>query len=123
VIPGQARRDRSFVTKSPHMLDKPLHFVDIDGVVSSWVRHSNERPAGASRNVAGVIRFLSSGAGIHLLALAEGVELVWCSGWEEKADEHLPHALSLPGGVPFLSLPRHPGRAHAHGAREVARGR
>jgi hypothetical protein len=96
------------------MLDKPLLFVDIDGVVSLWGFDSNDRPAGAFHNVDGIIHFLSSGAGIHLLALAEGFELVWCSGWEEKADEHLPHALGLPGGLPFLSFARNPGRSHAH---------
>ena len=96
------------------MLDKPLLFVDIDGVVSLWGFDSDRRPAGAFHNVDGVIHFLSSGAGIHLLALATDFELVWCSGWEEKADEHLPHALALPRGLPFLSFARHPGRGHAH---------
>ena len=62
----------------------------------------------------GVIHFLSSDAGIHLLALARRFDLVWCSGWEEKADEHLPHALALPRGLPFLScFATRTGRAHA----------
>jgi hypothetical protein len=98
----------------PQMLDKPLLFVDIDGVVSLWGFDSDSRPAGGFHNVDGVIHFLSSDAGIHLLALAADFDLVWCSGWEEKADEHLPHALALPRGVPFLSFARSPGRRHAH---------
>ncbi len=39
---------------------------------------------------------------------------MWCSGWEEKAEEHLPYALDVPRGLPFLSFPRNPGRAHGH---------
>ena len=114
MISGQARRGRTFVTESPHMQDKPLLLVDIDGVISLWGFDPNARPPGAFHNVDGVIHFLSSEAGIHLLSLAERFDLVWCSGWEEKAEEHLPHALALPPGVPFLSFSRNPGRNHAH---------
>jgi hypothetical protein len=114
VIFEHARREGSFVTELPHMQDKPLLFVDIDGVISLWGFDSNARPAGAFHNVDGIIHFLSSDAGIHLLALAEHFALVWCSGWEEKAEEHLPHALALPGGLPFLTFARNPGRANGH---------
>lgn len=96
------------------MREKPVLFVDIDGVISLWGFDSNARPAGAFHNVDGVTHFLSSDAGIHLLALHEHFDLVWCSGWEEKADEHLPHAMALPRGLPFLSFERNPGRGHAH---------
>jgi hypothetical protein len=96
------------------LLGKPVLFVDIDGVISLWGFDSNARPAGAFHNVDGVIHFLSSDAGIHLLALGARFELVWCSGWEEKADEHLPRALGLPRGLPFLSFERNPGRGHGH---------
>lgn len=89
-------------------------FVDIDGVISLWGFDSNDRPAGAFHNVDGVMHFLSSDAGNHLLDLRDRFELVWCSGWEEKADEHLPHVLSLPRGLPFLSFERNPGRGHGH---------
>jgi hypothetical protein len=39
---------------------------------------------------------------------------VWCSGWEEKAEEHLPHLLGLPRGLPFLRFERAVGRSNAH---------
>jgi hypothetical protein len=96
------------------MREKPILFVDIDGVVSLWGFDSNDRPAGAFHNVDGVMHFLSSDAGNHLLDLTRRFELVWCSGWEEKAEDHLPHALSLPRGWPFLSFERNPGRGHGH---------
>ncbi|MGH8734949.1 MAG: HAD domain-containing protein, partial [Burkholderiales bacterium] len=96
------------------MQEKPLLFVDIDGVVSLWGFDSNSCPAGTFHNVDGIMHFLSSDAGMHLLGLRDRFELVWCSGWEEKANEHLPHALALPGGLPFLSFERNPGRSHGH---------
>ena len=92
----------------------PVLFVDIDGVISLWGFDSNSRPDGTFHNVDGVLHFLSGGAGNHLLALSERFELVWASGWEEKANDHLPRALPLPGELPFLSFDRNPGRGHGH---------
>ena len=103
-----------YVAKSLQVRAKPVLFVDIDGVISLWGFDSNARPAGAFHNVDGVMHFLSSDAGNHLLRLHDRFELVWCSGWEEKANEHLPYALSLPGELPFLSFERNPGRGHGH---------
>jgi len=89
-------------------------FVDIDGVISLWGFDMNVRPGGAFHNVDGVMHFLSSEAGDHLLALSGRFEIVWCSGWEEKANDHLPYALALPRELPFLSFDRNPGRGHGH---------
>jgi hypothetical protein len=36
--------------------------------------------------------------------LADAFEPVWCTGWEEKANEYLPHALGLDGPWPYLSF-------------------
>ena len=96
------------------MQAKPVLLVDIDGVVSLWGFDPNARPAGAFHNVDGVTHFLSSAAAIHLLDLHERFELVWCSGWEEKAEEYLPRVLALPRELPFLSFERNPGRANGH---------
>lgn len=96
------------------MQGKPILLIDIDGVISLWGFPPNDRPAGAFHNVEGIMHFLSSAAAIHLLALRERFDLVWCSGWEEKAEEHLPRLLALPRGLPFLSFERNPGRANGH---------
>jgi hypothetical protein len=87
--------------------------VDIDGVISLWGFDSNERPDGSWHQVEGVAHFLSSAAVQHLHDLAEWFDLVWCSGWEEKAGEHLPALLGAPE-LPHLSFDRNPGRGHAH---------
>jgi hypothetical protein len=87
--------------------------VDIDGVISLWGFDSYERPAGTWHQVEGVAHFLSSTAVEHLHDLAELFDLVWCSGWEEKAGDHLPALLGAPE-LPHLSFDRNPGRGHAH---------
>jgi hypothetical protein len=81
---------------------KPLLFCDIDGVISLWGFHPDTRPPGIWTTVDGIPHFLSTRAAEHLLALSGAFELVWCSGWEEKADEHLPRALGVPAARPHL---------------------
>jgi hypothetical protein len=92
---------------------KPLLLVDIDGVISLFGGNLGSQ-AGSFHSIEGIPHFLSSTAAAHLLDLAEHFELVWCSGWEEKANEHLPHLLGLPAGLPFLRFDRSVGRASAH---------
>ena len=92
--------------------DKPLLFVDIDGVISLFGFGHGACPPGSWLNVDGVPHLISASASRHLLTLARSFELVWCSGWEEKADEHLVHALALPARLPFLTFRQAPGAAH-----------
>ncbi|HTB69675.1 MAG TPA: HAD domain-containing protein [Solirubrobacteraceae bacterium] len=92
---------------------KPLLLVDIDGVISLFGGRLAEQ-AGSFHSIDGMPHFLSATAAAHLLDLAGEFDLVWCSGWEEKADEHLPHLLGLPRGLPFLRFERAVGRGDAH---------
>jgi hypothetical protein len=87
------------------MSGKPLLLVDVDGVISLFGFHSDERPPGRWASVDGMPHLLSAEAARHLLALTDRYEPVWCTGWEEKANEHLPHALGL-GPWPHLSFDR-----------------
>lgn len=97
----------------------PLLLVDVDGVLSlfrGWspvAPHADKRADdceqgidGTFHSIEGIPHFLSSTAAAHLLALAELFELAWASGWEERADEHLPHLLGVPAGLPFLRFDR-----------------
>ena len=107
-------------------LSKPLLMVDIDGVISlfgGWQRAgwgladsaANNRPLdGTFHSIDGTPHFLSSTAAAHLLDLSSLFELVWASGWEERANEHLPHLLGMPPGLPFLRFERAVGRSNAH---------
>ncbi len=102
-------------------LRKPLLMVDIDGVISlfgAWGRSGDRadgRPIdGSLHSIDGTLHFLSATAAAHLLDLSALFELVWASGWEERANEHLPHLLGLPPALPFLRFSRGVGRANAH---------
>ena len=87
--------------------EKPILLVDVDGVISLWGFDVDARPDGAFHAVEGLPHFLSHEAGRHLQHLSRAFDLVWCTGWEEKADEVLPAALGLPRGLPHLSFDRH----------------
>ena len=87
------------------MQGKPLLYIDIDGVISLWGFDPDRRPDGAFHAVEGIVHFLSLGAARHLLSLLDAYEPVWCSGWEEKANDHLPGALRL-GPFPHLAFDR-----------------
>ncbi len=99
---------------------RPLLLVDIDGVISLFgsMGLSSGPPfagrAGSFHSIDGMPHFLSSTAAAHLLDLQRHFELAWCSGWEEKANEHLPHLLGLPPALPFLRFERSVGRTNAH---------
>jgi hypothetical protein len=97
----------------PDLEDRPLLLVDIDGVISLFSFDPGARPAGSFHSIDGIPHFLSAGAAEHLLALQSNFELAWASGWEEKANEYLPHLLCLPT-LPYLSFDRAVGRTNAH---------
>ncbi|HKG44775.1 MAG TPA: HAD domain-containing protein [Gaiellaceae bacterium] len=85
---------------------RPILLVDVDGVISLFGFAQHARPAGRFEMVDGIAHFLSATAGEHLRLLANAFEPVWCTGWEEKANEYLPHALGLDGPWPYLSFER-----------------
>jgi hypothetical protein len=106
---------------------RPLLLVDVDGVISLFARPPSDPRAvaglahapsarladgaavGSLHSIDGILHYLSATAARHLLSLARVFDLVWASGWEEKADEYLPHLLGLPAGLPFLTFaPRSP---------------
>jgi hypothetical protein len=90
------------LTKVQHARDRPLLLVDVDGVVSLFGFAPGRNPPGTWLNVEGIPHLISATAGEHLLALSADFELVWCTGWEEKANEHLVAALALPAPLPYL---------------------
>jgi len=96
---------------------RPLLMVDIDGVISLFGASAvgaRRGVEGSFHSIEGIPHFLSATAASHLLGLSSRFELVWASGWEERADEHLPHLLGLPRGLPFLRFERSVGRTNAH---------
>jgi len=102
---------------------RPLLMVDIDGVISLFGvpgrGDSQAPPRGSLHSVDGMVHFLSATAAAHLLELSQVYELVWASGWEERAEEHLPRLLGLPAGLPYLRFDREPGGSGSHWKLEV----
>jgi hypothetical protein len=82
----------------------PILLIDIDGVISLFGFDPRTPPDGKFLLVDGIPHFLSASVADQIRCLHADFELVWCSGWEEKADEHLPHALGLPAGLPHLQF-------------------
>ena len=82
-------------------------------MISLWGFADEMRPRGAFASVDGIPHFLSLGAAEHLRALEDVFELVWCTGWEEKANDYLPHAVGL-GPFDYLSFDTVEGTTPGH---------
>ena len=75
----------------------PVLAVDVDGVISLFgFEHDFENPRGKYQLVDGIPHCISLEAGPRLQRLTDHYELVWATGWEEKANEYLPPLLGLP---------------------------
>jgi hypothetical protein len=80
--------------------------VDVDGVISVFgFTPAIERLPGPLHWIDGVQHCIPAAAGDRLVRLSERYDLVWATGWEEKANEYLPHLLGLPvRELPWLSF-------------------
>ena len=83
--------------------EQPLLLVDVDDVISLF---EFERIHGRLEMIDGFPHHLSLEAAAVLREIAPLFECVWCTGWEERAEEHLPHLLGLAGGWPYLHFDR-----------------
>ncbi len=87
--------------------ERPLLLVDVDGVLSLF-GPGVDRAACTPALVEGIPHFLSREVAARLARIAAGYECVWCTGWEDRADGHLPHLLGLPAGWAHLSFADRP---------------
>jgi HAD domain in Swiss Army Knife RNA repair proteins len=76
---------------------KPILFVDVDGVISifGFSPDAGDLP-GTFHWIDGVAHCIPKEVGQRLVRLSRRFELVWATGWEEKANEYLPFILELP---------------------------
>jgi hypothetical protein len=89
-------------------VSRPLLLVDVDGVISLFASGDDCVPA----LVEGIPHMLSRRAALLLARLAPRFECVWCTGWEDRADAHLPHHLGVPAGWPHIAFTAPPQGAH-----------
>lgn len=88
---------------SNHLSDRPILFVDVDGVISLFgFAPGEERLPRPLHWIDGVAHCIPEHVGKRLCRLAERFELVWATGWEQRANDRLPHLLGLPGELPCL---------------------
>src|ERR1700761_8051800 len=85
-------------------MSRPILAVDVDGVVSLFGFETPPPAAEATYQlVDGMLHCISLRAGERLQRLAEHFELIWATGWEEKANFYLPIMLGI-AELPHLSF-------------------
>jgi hypothetical protein len=92
---------------------RPLLLVDVDGVLALFNLDGGE-PAGTWHLIEGFAYYLVADGPRMLHEAAEHFDLVWCTGWEDRANDHLPRLAGTPGPLPVIKFARNPGRANAH---------
>lgn len=78
-------------------MSRPVLAVDVDGVISLF--GFDEPPDSSEARfelIDGMVHCISLVAGERLRRLSDVYDLVWASGWEAKANKHLPALLDLP---------------------------
>jgi uncharacterized membrane protein len=86
-------------------MQRPILAVDVDGVISLFgFDDPPDRSVARFELIDGMVHCISSAAGSRLLRLADHYDLVWATGWEERANDHLPLLLGLPTELPVLTF-------------------
>ncbi|HSI81122.1 MAG TPA: hypothetical protein VK919_10775 [Solirubrobacterales bacterium] len=89
--------------------DRPILAVDVDGVISLFgFEGPIEGVPGRFHLIDGIAHCISDTAASELRRLGDVYELIWATGWEDRANDHLPTLLGLPTELPCL---RFDGRA------------
>jgi hypothetical protein len=84
--------------------DRPLLAVDVDGVISLFgYDQPTEDAPGEFHLVDGMLHCISMPTGPRLNRLAQTYELIWATGWEDRANDHLPNILGIPK-FPYLTF-------------------
>lgn len=85
-------------------MSKPVLAVDVDGVISLFgFEEPPPRETVRFQLIDGMMHCISLPVGERLTRLAEHYELVWATGWEDRANDHLPAILGL-AELPHLSF-------------------
>lgn len=77
--------------------EKPLLAIDVDGVICpyGWDDETGPPDGGEWRLMNGLPYFVLTVAGERLRRLEEHYELVWATGWEDRANDFLPNLLGI----------------------------
>ena len=102
-------------SKDKSTSEGPVLAIDIDGVISLFGFDEAVQPGrgdageapGEFHLIDGMLHCIALETGPRLNSLANSYELVWASGWEDRANDHMPELL----GVPKLHYLTFDGRA------------
>ena len=100
-------RLHNYETLEHRQQQRPILFLDVDGVISLFGFSPGDGQAlpGRLHWIDGVAHCIPENLGERLIRLADAFELVWATGWEQRANEHLPFVLRLPfGDLPCLTF-------------------
>jgi hypothetical protein len=85
--------------------EHPVLALDVDGVISLFgFDGPMDRAPGRFHLINGMAHCIPEGVGDRLRRLADHYEIIWATGWEDRANERLPQILELPGELPFLTF-------------------
>jgi hypothetical protein len=85
-------------------MDRPILAIDVDGVISLF-GFDEPPPTNTARFelIDGMVHCISLQAGERLRRLGEFYEMIWATGWEEKANYYMPNVIGMPE-LPFLTF-------------------
>ncbi len=85
--------------------EQPVLALDVDGVISLFgFEGPIDRAPGRFHLINGMAHCIPEGIGDRLQRLSSDYEIIWATGWEDRANERLPEILGLPGDLPFLTF-------------------
>src|SRR5215208_7098274 len=85
--------------------DHPVLALDVDGVISLFgFEGPLDQAPGRFHLINGMAHCIPDWVGSRLERVAPFYEIVWATGWEDRANERLPEILGLPGELPFLTF-------------------
>lgn len=84
---------------------RPILALDVDGTISLFGFEGNfDEAPGRFHLIDGVAHCIPDEAAGRVQRLGEAYELVWATGWEERANDVLPTILGLPSELPALTF-------------------
>lgn len=85
--------------------DRPILALDVDGTISLFGFEGGlDEVPGRFHLIDGVAHVIPEEAGVRIRRLGERFELIWATGWEERANDMLPDILGLPEELPALTF-------------------
>ncbi len=94
-------------TRYAHCVDseRPILALDVDGVISLFgFDGPMDQIPGRFHLIDGMAHCIPEGIDGMLRRLANEYEIVWATGWEDRANDRLPAILELPEELPFLTF-------------------